>query len=123
MDVRWLDRWHTSGRWAHIYQNRYNQRLASYATICQCIADVWTKVSVSTVVRAFTKVRIINEQPSNSKEAESDDDERDPGLLDAAIAQLWNSDTEDEFVEEKQLKSLCFFVLQVNNIDSYGSVE
>ncbi|VDP84434.1 unnamed protein product [Echinostoma caproni] len=47
----------------------------------------------------------INEQPSNSNETESDDDERNPGLLDAAIAQLLNSDTEDEefdgFVEEE----------------------
>ena len=63
------------------------------------------KVSVSTVVRAFTKAEIINEQPSKSSETESDDDEKNPGLLDAAIAQLLNSDTEDEefegFVEEE----------------------
>ena len=48
---------------------------------------------------------IMNEQPSNSNETESDDDERDPGSLDATIAQLLNSDTEDEefdgFVEDE----------------------
>ena len=63
------------------------------------LGDAWAKVSVSTVVRAFKKAGITNEQPSNSNETESEDDERDPGLLDAAIAQLLNSDTEDEEFE------------------------
>ena len=38
---------------------------------------------------------IIAEQPSNSNETDSDDDESNPGSLDASIAQLLNSDTED----------------------------
>ncbi|GAB1601903.1 hypothetical protein Ahia01_000468800 [Argonauta hians] len=89
----------------HTFTKTGRQRRASYVTICQWIVDTWAKVSVSTVVRAFTKAGIINEQPSNSNETESDDDEGDPGSLDAAIAQLLNSDTEDEefdgFVEEE----------------------
>ena len=61
------------------------QRRASYATMCQ-----WIVVSVSSVVRAFMKAGIITEQqPStgNSNETDSDNDERDPGMLDAEIAQ------------------------------------
>ena len=54
------------------------------------------------------KAGIIDEQPSNSNETESNDVERDPGVLDAAIVQLFNFDTEDvkfdEFVEEECLK-------------------
>lgn len=97
------EQWMSEGE--HTFTKTGRQRRASYATICQWIVDAWAKVSVSTVVRAFTKAGIINEQPSNSNETESDDDERNPGLLDAAIAQLLNSDTEDEefdgFVEEE----------------------
>ena len=97
------EQWMTEGD--HTFTKTGRQRRASYATICQWIVDAWAKVSVSTVVRAFKKAGIINEQPSNSNETESDDDERDPGVLDAAIAQLLNSDTEDEefegFVEEE----------------------
>ena len=58
--------------------------------------DAWANVSVSTVVRAFTKARIIAELPGNSNDTDSDNDERDPGMLDAVITQLFNSDTEDE---------------------------
>ena len=49
------------------------------------------------VVQAFTKARIITEQPSNSNKADSDNDKREPGLLDAAITQLLNSDTDEKF--------------------------
>ena len=35
---------------------------ASYTAICQWIIDAWTKVSISTVVQAFTKAGIITEQ-------------------------------------------------------------
>ena len=89
----------------HTFTKTGKQRRASYATICQWIVDAWAKVSVSTVFRAFSKAGIINEQPSNSNETESDDDGRYPGSLYATIAQLLNSDTEDEdldgFVEDE----------------------
>jgi len=54
------------------------------------------------VVRAFTKAGIITELPGNSNntDSDSDNDERDPGMLDAVIAQLLNSDTEDETTEK-----------------------
>ena len=45
------------------------------------------------------KAGIITEQLSNSNETDSDNDdndERDPDVLDAEIAQLLKSDTEDE---------------------------
>lgn len=59
------------------------------------------------------------EQLSNSSETDSDNDERDPGILDAEIAQLLNSDTEDEefdgFVEEEWTEkvSVLFCILCV----------
>ncbi|GAA6085578.1 uncharacterized protein LOC115408167 [Tachysurus ichikawai] len=57
--------------------------------------DAWAKVSALTVVRAFTKAGIIAEQPPGN-ETDSDNDEREPGMFDGEIAQLFNSDTEYE---------------------------
>ena len=45
--------------------------------------DAWADISVSTVDRAFTKAGIITELPGNSSDTESDNDEREPGMLDA----------------------------------------
>ncbi|KAJ1198869.1 hypothetical protein NDU88_002708 [Pleurodeles waltl] len=53
------------------------------------------KVSALTVGRAFAKAGIIAEQPPGN-ETDSDNDEREPGMFDGEIAQLFNSDTEDE---------------------------
>lgn len=88
------EHWMTEGE--HTFTKTGRQRRASYATICQWIVAAWAKVSVSSVVRAFTKAGIITEQLSNSNETDSDNDERDQGMLDAEIAQLFNSDTEGE---------------------------
>ncbi|KAK6291309.1 hypothetical protein J4Q44_G00380750 [Coregonus suidteri] len=63
------------------------QRRATYATICQWIVDAWADISVSTVVKAFTKAGIISELPGNSSDTDSDNDEREPGRLDAVVAQ------------------------------------
>ncbi|GAA6076132.1 uncharacterized protein LOC101155639 [Tachysurus ichikawai] len=68
---------------------------ASYATICEWIVDAWAKVSALTVVRAFVNAGIIAEQPPGN-ETDYDNDEREPGMFDGEIAQLFNSDTEDE---------------------------
>lgn len=57
--------------------------------------DAWAKVSALTVVRAFEKAGIIAEQPPGN-ETDSDNDEREPGMFVGEIAQLFNSDTEDE---------------------------
>ncbi|XP_072769637.1 pogo transposable element with KRAB domain [Nerophis lumbriciformis] len=96
------EHWMTDGE--HSFTRTGRQRRASYATICQWIVDAWAKVSISSVVRAFTRAGLIAGQLTDSTETDSDDDERDAGMLDAEIAQLLNSDTEDEdfdgFVEE-----------------------
>ena len=76
----------------HTFTKTGRQRRATYATICQWIVDAWANASVSTVVRAFTKARIITELPGNSHDTDSDNDKRDLGMLDAVIAQLFNSD-------------------------------
>lgn len=57
-----------------------------YVTICQQIVDAWAKVQVSSVIQVFIKAGIITEQPNNSNETDSDNDERDSGMLDAKIA-------------------------------------
>ncbi|XP_007245626.3 pogo transposable element with KRAB domain isoform X1 [Astyanax mexicanus] len=97
------ERWMTEGERSFVKTGK--QRLASYGTICQWIVDAWAKVSVSSVVRAFTMSGIITEQLNYSNETDSDNDEREPGVLNAEIAHLLNSDTEDEgfdgFVEEE----------------------
>lgn len=89
----------------HILTKTGKQHWASYATIFQWIVDAWVKVSVSTVVRAFMKAGIITELPGNSNDVDSDNDDRESGMLDSVIAQLLNSDTEDEefegFVDEE----------------------
>lgn len=81
------EHWMAEGE--HTFTETGRQRGASYATICQWIVDAWAKVSVSSVVRAFTKAGIITEQLSNSNETDSDNDERDPGMLNAEMAQLF----------------------------------
>ena len=91
------EQWMTEGE--HTFTKTGRQRRATYATICQWIVDAWADISVSTVVRAFTKAGIISELPGNSSDTDSDNDEREPGRLDAVVAQLFNSDTEEEEFE------------------------
>ncbi|GAA6090359.1 pogo transposable element with KRAB domain [Tachysurus ichikawai] len=79
----------------HTFTKTGRRRRASYGTICEWIVDAWAKVSALTVVRAFAKGGIIAEQPPGN-ETDSDNDEREPGMFDGEIAQLFNSDTEDE---------------------------
>lgn len=58
------------------------------------------QVSASTVVRAFTKAGIMTELPGNGSNTElNDNDKMDPGILDAVLAQLLNSNTENEDFE------------------------
>ena len=80
----------------HTFTKTGRQRRATYATICQWIVDAWADISFSTVVQAFTKAGIITELPGNSSDTDSDNDEREPGMLDAVLAQLFNLDTEEE---------------------------
>ena len=102
--VAW-EHWMTDGK--HTFTKTGRQQRASYATICQWIVDSWSKISISTITRSFRKAGIITEQSNidNSNETDSDSDETDPVMLDAEIAQLLNSDTEDEefdgFLEEE----------------------
>mgnify|MGYP003530257762 FL=1 len=88
------EHWMTEGD--HTFTKTGRQRRASYATICQWIVDAWAKVSVSTINRAFWKAGISTEQPSNNEADSDNDDEIDSGMLNSEIAQLLNSDTEDE---------------------------
>lgn len=78
----------------HTFTKTGRQRRASYVTICEWIVDAWAKVSALTVVQAFRKAGIIAEQPSGN-ETDSDNEEREPGVFDGEIAQMFNSDTED----------------------------
>ena len=61
--------------------------------------DAWADISVSTVVQAFTKAGIITELPGSSSDTDSDNDKREPGMLGAVLAQLFNSDIEEEEFE------------------------
>ena len=89
----WRTHKHLEGE--HTFTKTGRQRRATYATICQWIVDAWADITVSTVVQAFTKAGIITELPGNSSDTDSDNDERDPGMLDAVLAQLFNSDTQE----------------------------
>ncbi|KAK6299839.1 hypothetical protein J4Q44_G00298720 [Coregonus suidteri] len=91
------EQWMTEGE--HTFTKTGRQRRATYATICQWIVDAWADISVSTVVKAFTKAGIISELPGNSSDTDLDNDEREPGRLDAVVAQLFNLDTEEEEFE------------------------
>ncbi|KAK7910104.1 hypothetical protein WMY93_014788 [Mugilogobius chulae] len=94
------EQWMTEGE--HTFTKTGRQRRASYATICQWIVDAWAKVSVSTVVRAFRKAGIISELPGEGEgnDTDLDNDETDVGTSPhAVLAQLFNSDTEDEEFE------------------------
>ena len=91
------EKWMTEGE--HTFTKTGRQRRVTYATICQWIVDAWAATSVTTVVRAFRKAGIITELPDNSSATDSDNDEMEPGMLDAVLAQLFNSDTEEEEFE------------------------
>lgn len=71
----------------HTFTKTGSQHQPSYATLCQWIVETWGKISISSVAGAFTKAGIMTEQ-LNNKETDSDNDERDTGVLDAEIAQL-----------------------------------
>ena len=65
------EQWMTEGE--HTFTKTGRQRRATYATICQWIVDAWAKISVSTVVRAFTKAGIITELTGNSNDTNQSD--------------------------------------------------
>ena len=96
------EQWMTNGE--HTFTKTGRQRRVTYAGICQWIVDAWADISVTTVVRAFAKAGITG-LPSNSSDTDSDnDDMMEPGmldgqLLDATLAQLFTSDTEEEDFE------------------------
>ncbi|KAF4801721.1 pogo transposable element with KRAB domain-like protein [Turdus rufiventris] len=90
----------------HSYTKTVRLRQASYATVCQWILDAWGKVIATTIIQGFTKADIIRGLTSNAIESteiyDSDSEEMGDvgsGLLDAPIAQLLISDTEDEEFE------------------------
>lgn len=87
------ERWMTGGD--HSFTKSGRQRRASYATICQWIVDAWANMSAGTVVRAFAKAGIVSEEPHGT-ESDSDGEDSEPGMFDGDLAQLFNSDTEDE---------------------------
>ena len=91
------EKWMTEGE--NTFTKTGRQRRVTYATICQWIVDAWAAISVTTVVRAFRKAGIITELPDNSSDTDSDNDEMEPGMLDAVLAQLFNSDNEEEEFE------------------------
>lgn len=87
------ERWVRDG--AHTLTKTGRQRRASFAPMCEWIVGAWAKLSALTAVRALAKAGIVAQQPPGN-EADSDNDEREPGLSDGGIAQLFNSDTENE---------------------------
>lgn len=67
--------WITDGE--HTFSKTGRQRRATYATVCQWIANAWAKGSVSTVVQAFRKTGIITGRLGHDND--SVNKERDPG--------------------------------------------
>ncbi|KAF4790445.1 hypothetical protein TURU_141291 [Turdus rufiventris] len=79
---------------------------ASYATVSLWILDAWGKVTATTIFQGFARVDIIPGLTSDGIESTKIDDsdgedtgDTSSGLLDAPIAQLLLSDTEDEEFE------------------------
>ena len=110
-----LVQWRIKGE--HTFTKTGRHRRASHATICLRIIGAWIVASVSTVVWAFKQAGIVTVLPSSSYKPDSDDDIRNPGLFDASITKLLNSDTEDEkfdrFVEEEWLSKWVYFAVPV----------
>ncbi|TWW59247.1 hypothetical protein D4764_06G0007770 [Takifugu flavidus] len=67
----------------------YQEMVAIFRTYC------YKKPRPATSMRPFTKVGI-NAEAEPVSESDSDDEEEEFGMLDIEIAQLFNSDTEDE---------------------------
>ena len=93
MQAAW-EKWMTDSE--HTFTKTARQRWASYATICQRIVDAWAKISVSSIIQSFRKAEIISEQHSENDDIDLDCDEMDPSMLYGKIAQLFDSETEDE---------------------------
>ncbi|KAF4797972.1 pogo transposable element with KRAB domain-like protein [Turdus rufiventris] len=99
------ENWKVEGE--HSYTNTGRLRRASYSTVCQWILDAWSQVTPATVIRGFARADIIPgfNTSDGIESAEADDSEDEDmgdtglGLLDATIAQLMISDTEDEDFE------------------------
>ncbi|KAF4795889.1 hypothetical protein TURU_089430 [Turdus rufiventris] len=103
MRLLW-ETWMVEGE--HSYTNTQRLLRASYATVCLWILDAWDKVTTTAIIRGFAKADIIPGLTSNAiKRTEIDNlDGEDTGntglgLLDAPIAQLLISNTEDEEFE------------------------
>ncbi|XP_049577013.1 activating transcription factor 7-interacting protein 1 isoform X2 [Syngnathus scovelli] len=96
MQAAWKQ-WMAEGE--HTFTKTGRQRQVTCATICQWIVDAWADISISTVVRAFTKAGIISELPGNSSDTDLDNDEREPDTLVATLTQLLNWDMEEEEFE------------------------
>lgn len=86
------ERWMTEGE--HSFTKTMRQQRASYATICRWIVDAWATIPASLIARAFVKAGI-NVAADPVGESDSDEEE-ELCLLDTEMAQLFNSDTEDE---------------------------
>ncbi|KAF4802953.1 pogo transposable element with KRAB domain-like protein [Turdus rufiventris] len=87
----------------HFYTKTGRLCRASYSTVCQWILDAWSEITATAIIRGFAKADIIPGLTSDGIEStKSDDSDREDtgdvssGLLDAPIAPLLISDTEDE---------------------------
>ena len=70
----------------HSFTKSGRQRRASYARVFGWIVDAWANVSAGSVVRVFAKAQ--------GTESDSDSEEGEIGMSD--LAQLFNSETEDD---------------------------
>ncbi|KAF4792277.1 pogo transposable element with KRAB domain-like protein [Turdus rufiventris] len=103
LQIMW-ENWMVEGE--HSFTKTGRQRWASCATLCQWIVDAWGKVTATTIIRGFARADIIPGLTSDGIESaeagdSEDEDMGDTGssLLDATVAQLMISDTEDKEFE------------------------
>ncbi|XP_061129331.1 activating transcription factor 7-interacting protein 1 isoform X2 [Syngnathus typhle] len=96
MQAAWKQ-WMAEGE--HTSAKTGRQPQVTCATICQWIVDAWADISISTVVRAFTKAGIISEVPGNSSDDDLDNDEKELDTLVATLTELLNWDMEEEEFE------------------------
>ncbi|TWW62813.1 hypothetical protein D4764_04G0014600 [Takifugu flavidus] len=104
----------------------YQERVAIFCTYCRDKITAPSHIYEAAAGKAFTKVGI-NAEAEPVGESDSDDEEEEFGMLDIEIAQLFNSDTEDEnfdgFVAQRKSKTYYLGLLQEKNQDIAAEIS
>lgn len=89
---QWED-WMTDGK--HSFTDGGRMRHATYAQVTEWIIKAWEDINIRSITSGFRKAQIVTDE-QREEEDEDEEDEEESRDINATIAQLLISDTEDE---------------------------